>query len=199
MANNIYPDIDDSKKFRLNHIKEIQDYLTAEIREREKMSKRISKYAAGLNFIDKTLVVLSTASGGVSIATFATTIGAPVGIASASIGLVFALSSGLVKMYLSKAIKKKHKHRSIAVLAKSKLNSIETMVSKAIENSSISHEEFKLINDERSKYDKLKEDIRAGLSNKLKLGDFEKESLIEQGQQMGVEKVVNGIRKFSGN
>ena len=42
---------------------------------------------------DKSLIVLSAASGNISIASFATVIGTPVGIASASLSLTFSLST----------------------------------------------------------------------------------------------------------
>ena len=202
-ARKVYPDIDtllasrDPMQFRLDHVRRIQDHIMSDISERERMSKVVGKYAAVLNFIDKSLVVLSTASGGISIASFATAIGAPVGIASASIGLIFALSSGFVKKFLAMTTKKKYKHRSIALLARSKLNTIDKMISKAIQNSNISDEEFRLISDEAFKYDRLKDDIRMGFSNRV--GDFERENLLKQGQQMGANEIITRFRKASGD
>ena len=82
--------------------------------------------------MDKILIVLSATSGGVSIISFATVIGAPVGIASASFTLIFSLTTGLIKKLLSITRNKKKKHDKILVLAKSKLNSIESLVSQSI-------------------------------------------------------------------
>ena len=76
--------------FRLNKINEIKDYFVAEIKERELMSKRLSKYIAFCDYFDKSLIVLSAASGSISIASFATVIGTPVGIASASLSLTLS-------------------------------------------------------------------------------------------------------------
>ena len=87
----------DNQQFRLNKINEIKDYLIAEIKERELMSKRLSKYIASFDYFDKSLIVLSATSGRISIASFATVIGTPVGIARASLSLTFSLSTGLVK------------------------------------------------------------------------------------------------------
>ena len=84
---NIYPNISNEQKFRLNKINEIKYYFIAEIRERELMSKNFSKYIASFEYIDKSLIVLSVATGSISIASFATAIGAPVGIMSASCSL----------------------------------------------------------------------------------------------------------------
>ena len=61
------------------------------------MSKRLSKYIASFGYFNKSLIALSVTSGSISIASFATVIGTPVGIASASLSLTFSLSTGLVK------------------------------------------------------------------------------------------------------
>ena len=74
----------------------------------------------------KCLIVLSIASGSISIAWFATFIGAPVGIASASVSLAFSISRGIVKKLLKTIQKKKKKHNKIVMLTRSKLNSIES-------------------------------------------------------------------------
>ena len=87
----------DDQQFRLNKINEIRDYFVAEIKERESMSKRLSKYLAFFDYFDKSLIVLSVRTGSISIASFATVIGAPVGIISASISLAFSISTGLIK------------------------------------------------------------------------------------------------------
>ena len=59
------------QQFRLNKINEIEDYFLAKIRERELISKNISKYIASLDYFDKSLNVLSILSGNISIASFA--------------------------------------------------------------------------------------------------------------------------------
>ena len=43
------------QQFRLNKINEIKDYFVAEIKERELMSKRLSKYIASFDYFDKSL------------------------------------------------------------------------------------------------------------------------------------------------
>ena len=67
-----------NQQFRLNKISEIEDYFIAEIKERELMSKKLSKYISFFDYFDKYLIALSVTSGGVSIASFATAIGAPI-------------------------------------------------------------------------------------------------------------------------
>ena len=78
-----------NQQSRLNIINEIENYFIAEIKERELTSKRLSKYIASFDYFDKSLIVLSATSGSISIASFPTVIGMPVGIASASLSLTF--------------------------------------------------------------------------------------------------------------
>ena len=120
----------------------------------------MSKYVTAFDYIDKILIVLSATTGGVSIFSFTSVIGAPVGIASASFTLVFSLTTGIIKKLLSTTRKKKKKHDQILMLAKSKFNSIETLISQALIDMDISHEEFIAIFKEKDRYEKMKENIR---------------------------------------
>ena len=115
------------------------------------MSKRLSKYIAAFDHIDKTLIVLSATSGGISTISFTSVIGIPAGIASASFILVFSLTTGIIKKLLKVTRKKKKKHNKIVMLTKSKLNSIETLMSQGLIDLDISHEEFKTIMNEKEK------------------------------------------------
>ena len=56
----------DQTKFRLHEINKIKDYFSSEIQERKTMSKKLSKYIATFDYIDKTLIVLSATSGGMN-------------------------------------------------------------------------------------------------------------------------------------
>ena len=77
----------------------------------EKMSNTlINKYITALDYADKTLMVLSGATSGVSLCLFTTIIGTPVGITSASISLVFLIGNGIVRMYL-KTMRRQKKDR----------------------------------------------------------------------------------------
>ena len=91
------------------------------------MSKKLGKYIAAFDYIDRTLIVLSATSGGVFIISLASVIGIPVWIARASFPLVFPLTTVIINKLLSITRNKKNKHK-IAMLAKSKLNSIETLI-----------------------------------------------------------------------
>ena len=89
--------LNDQQHFRLNKISEIKDYFVAEIKERELMSKRLSKYIASFDYFDKSLIVLPVTTCIISIASLAAVIGAPVVISSASFSLAFSISTGIVK------------------------------------------------------------------------------------------------------
>ena len=129
---NVYPNLrantSNDKQFRLNKINEIKDYFVVEIKERE-LSRNFSKNIASFEYFDKSLIVLSIATGSISIALLATVIGAPVSIMSASCNLALSITTGFVKKLLKKARNKKKKHNEIVMLARSKLNSIESKVS----------------------------------------------------------------------
>ena len=89
--------LSNQQQFRLNKINKIKDYFVTEIKERELMSKRLSSYIASFDYFDKSLIVLSVATSSISIASFATVIGALVGMATASFNLTFSISTGIVR------------------------------------------------------------------------------------------------------
>ena len=90
----------DQQQFRLKQINEIKDYFIAEIKESELLSKRLSKYIASLDCFNKSLIFLSVATSSISIASFETVIGAPVGIVRATVILAFSFLTGIVKKLL---------------------------------------------------------------------------------------------------
>ena len=104
---NLSPNLSDDQQFRLKKISEIRNYFVAEIKERELMSKRLSKCIAFFDYFDKSLIVLFVTTGSISIASFATVIGAPVGIIRASFSLGFSFSTGLLKKLLKTTRSKK--------------------------------------------------------------------------------------------
>ena len=142
----------DNQQFRLNKMNEIKDHFIAGIKERELISKRLTKYIDSFDYFDKSLIVLSAKSGSISIASFATVIETTVGMANASLSLAFSL--------LKRTRNKKKNHNKIFMLARSKLNSIESKISQALINNQTSHEEFMTIINEERNYRELKESIR---------------------------------------
>ena len=147
--------LNDQIKFRLNEINQIEDYFISDINQKKLCSEKLSKYVTVSDYIDKILIALSATSGGVSIISFTSVVGAPVGIASASFTLILSLTTGIIKKLLSITRNKK-----ILILAKSKLNGIENLVSQALIDMEIGHEEFVTILGEKKKYKKIKENVR---------------------------------------
>ena len=66
------------------------------------MSEILSKYIASFYYFDKSLIILAVTTGSISIASFASVIGAPVGITSTSFILVFSICTGIVKKTIKK-------------------------------------------------------------------------------------------------
>ena len=152
--------LSEQTKFRLDEISKIENYFIEEINQRKSCSQKLNKYVTTFDYIDKILIVLSATTGGVSIISFTSIIGAPVGIASASFTLIFSLTTGIVKKLLNITRKKKKKHDKTLMLAKSKLNSIETLISQALIDMDISHEEFITILKEKDRYEMMKDNLR---------------------------------------
>ena len=101
--------LSDQTKFRLYEIKKIENYFINEINETKSCNKKLSKYVTTFDYIDKILIVLSVTTGGVSIISFTSATGAPVGIASASFTLILSLTTGIIKKLLNITRKKKEK------------------------------------------------------------------------------------------
>ena len=148
-------------KFRLSQIIGIENYFHQEINQRKSCSKKLSKYVADFDYIDKILIALSATSSGVCIILSASVVGAPVGILSATFTLFFSLTAGVIKKLLSITRNKKKKHDKILMLTKSKLDSIEPSVSQALIDMEISHEEFNAIIWGKEKYERVKENVRS--------------------------------------
>ena len=176
--------ISNEQQFKLNKVNEIKNYFLTEIRERELISKNINKYVASLDYFDKSLNVLSILAGSISIESFATVIGTPTGVMGASCGLTFSITSGFKKKTIRN---KKKKHNKTIVLARSKLNSIESKISKALIDNEINHEDFMTILNEEKKYRELKESIRMVNSQR---SDAEKVYVIKKGKKIGLNEVI---------
>ena len=131
---------------------------------------------------------MSVKAGSISIASFATVIGAPAGIISASFSLAFSISTGIIKNLLKTTRNEKKKYNKIIMLARSKLNSIESKISKAFIKNEISRENFMTVIDKGKKYRELKESIRMMNSQS---NDAEKIKLIKEGKKIDINEVIN--------
>ena len=113
-----------------------------------------------IRYADKVFITLSASFGTLSIASHATVVGIPFGIAGALLTLIFTVTTSVVKKLSSVTKEKKKKHNKIIVLARNKLNIVETLLSSALSDFDIIHEEFVKIIDEKVKYDEIKENIK---------------------------------------
>ena len=165
-------ELNDLTKFRLDEINKIKDYLNAEIKERKDIVKKISKYIVAFDYADKLFITLSASFGALTIAPHATVVGIPVGIGGASLTLIFTVTTGVVKKLLLITRKKKKEHNKIIALARNKLNIIETLISKALIDFDISHEDFSKIIYEKNNYEQMKDNIRSAKS----INDLNKEN-----------------------
>ena len=150
----------DINNYRLNEINKIKDYFNNEINERKDIIKKLNKYIVRFDFLDKIFIALSVSFGMLSIASHATVRGIPVSIAGSSLTLIFTISTGVNKSLLRVTKKRRTKHNKIIALAKIKLNTIDTLLSSALNDSKISHEEFTNIIAEKNAYENMKENIK---------------------------------------
>ena len=93
--------LSEQTKYRLDKINKIENYFIEQISQRKSCSKKLNKYVTAFDYIDQALIVLSATSGRVSICSFTSIVGAPVGIASASLTLFFSLTTGITKKLLN--------------------------------------------------------------------------------------------------
>ena len=152
-------ELTDVNKYSLDEINKIRKYFENEIKERKDIIKKLNKYLVSFDYLDKIFITLSASFGTLSIASHVTIVGIPVGITGASLTLIFTISTDINKSLLKVTKKRKKKHNKIIALAKSKLNTIETL-SSVLNDSRISHKEFTNIITETNIYENIKENIK---------------------------------------
>ena len=166
----------DINKYKLNEINKIKDCFNHEISERKNIIKKLNKYTVTLNYLDKIFITLLASFGSLSVTSHATVLGIPLGITSASLTLLFTISTGINKSLLQMTKKRKKKQNKILALAKNKLNMIDTLLSSALHDSKISHEEFSNIITEKNIYENIKENIKEIKEEKSTVGPNSLES-----------------------
>ena len=149
-----------ANKYRLDEINKIRDYFNNEIKERKDIIKKLNKYLVTFDYLDKIFIAFSASFGTLSIASYAPVVGTPAGIAGSSLTLIFTIGTGISKSLLNVTKKRKKKHNKIIALAKNKLNTFDTLLSSALNDSEISHEEFTNIITETNIYENIKENIK---------------------------------------
>ena len=196
----IYPTIPptappDDESYRLKKIDELEKFLRSEVESRDKLTKRFKRRATATTFSDTSVIAAITALEIASIVTLTTGVGIPLSVVLASTGLLLGLGSAAIhktqKIFDSKA----KKHDKIKTLAESKLDTISGIVSKAVEDSHISNQEYQLILKEVEHYRKMKEEIRTKSKKTTDAITTEQREAIlaqgrEEGQQAFLAKIV---------
>ena len=118
-----------------------------------------------MNYIDHSLIVIFTITGGVSISAFASLVGITIGTGSAIRWILCIITAG-TKKYKSIIKKNKKKHDKIVLIAKFKLNRVEVLISTTLIDSNISRDEFVLINNALKELNDTKEKSKIPVTNK---------------------------------
>ena len=187
---------DRGHSYRLNIIREVQNFLEEEIKKREAFSKKYFRIADIVNIVDNALIITTIGAEGTGAILLATGVGAPFALALGISGAVTGGISLIGNIFSKKATTKAEKHLKIRTLAAAKLDTITTHVSKALIDDFISNEEFNLIMEEMNKYKALKEEVRSNTKKKLKTE--EEENLIEKGRQEARESFRRLVEKNQG-
>ena len=184
---------DRGHSYRLKIIREVQEFLEEEIKNREAFSKKYFRIAKVVNIVDNGLITITIVAEGTSAVLLSTGVGSPFALAVGISGVVTGAISLIGNIFSKKATTKAEKHLKIKTLAMAKLDTIASHVSKAMMDDFISDEEFKLIMEEMNKYKALKEEVRNNTKKKLKTE--EEESLIEKGRQEARESFRRLVEK----
>ena len=199
----LYPQIPasappDDESYRLKKIDELEKFLRSEVESRDKLTKQFKRRATALTISDTSVITAITALEVASIVTLTTGIGMPISVVLASTGLLLGLGSVVShktqKIFNSKA----KKHDKIKTLAESKLDTISGLVSKAVENSHIDHQEYLLILKEVEHYRTMKEEIRTKSKKTTDAITAEqREKILKQGREEGQQAFLAKIAASS--
>ena len=161
-------ELTDINNYKLNKINKTRDYFNNEINERKDIIKKLNKHIVSFDYLDNIFIALSGSFGTLSLASHATVIGIPVGIAGSSLNLIFTIRTVINKSLLKATEKRKKKHNKIIALAKSKLNTIDTLLSSALNDSKISLEEFTNLITEKDINENIKDTTESSSLERIK-------------------------------
>ena len=160
---------DRGHSYRLKIIREVQEFLETEIKNRESFSKKYFRIAKVINIVDNALIIITFGAGGTGVVLLTTGVGIPFALALEIGGMITGGISLIGNIFNRKATIKAEKHLKIKTLATAKLDTIASHVSKAFTDNFVSNEEFNLILEEMNKYKTLKEEVRTNTKKKLRL------------------------------
>ena len=199
----IYPPIPatappDDESYRLKKIDELEKFLRSEVESRDKLTKRFKRRATATSISDTSVLAAITALEAASIATLITGIGIPISVVFAATGLSLGIGSAVIHKTQRIFDSKAKKHEKIKTLAESKLDSISELVSKAIEDPNISHQEYQLILKEIEHYRTMKEQIRTKSKKTTDAITAEqREVILAQGREEGKRAFLQKIAASS--
>ena len=200
----IYPEIptappdDESQTYRLKKIDEVEKFLRDEISYRDQKYKKFKRHSTASSVSDTSIITTITALEIASVAALTTGVGLPISIVLASTGLLLGLGSAVIHKTQRIFDSKAKKHDKIKTLAESKLNTISSLVSKAVEDSHISHEEYQFILKEVEQYRIIKEQIRTKSKRVTNTITAEqREAILAQGREQGKQDFLRKIAATS--
>ena len=120
------------------------------------------------DIVDTGLITSTVIIGGISIATFASGVGLPMGIALSGTSLLLSLATTITRKSFKIFTVKQEEHDAIKLLAQIKLDSISNIISQAVQDQDISPTEFHKVLQELEKYRKLKADTSNQAKAKVK-------------------------------
>lgn len=191
------PELPTPDSFRLQQISEIKRFFESEIEFRRKIFSKYMKAFDATTAIDHFLNITSVVAGSLSVTALAGVITAPIGMALGGITIGGAVVSSILTWEKKNILKKLEKHEYIYTMAISKLNTVNDLVSKALNDSHISTEEFTLIIKEREKYIILKNEARKKHRESTSGVDVEalKKTFLEEGKKLAQSEMIEKLKK----
>ena len=132
-------------------IGKIKDYFSQEIQYQQSLTSKLSKHLTCLDYTNKILTVFLTVFSGTNIFAHVKTDKQLLGLITSVFSLVSCLSSGVIKKLHQETKLRKKKHNRLLYLAKNKLDCVEILISKSVEDGIIDHNEFAAIIKEKKR------------------------------------------------
>ena len=198
IGSKIYPVLptapsDEGHNYRLQKISEIQKEIENKKKKRIHLSKKYHRAFRIISFVDITLQAGGVALGVVGIGVLSTIAAAPVAIVCESVAIGAGFLSIVGGQVNKKLALKAEKQEKVKVLAESKLNTINSQISKALVDSVVSDSNYELILSELQKFKDLMKEIRT--KTKIEIDEITKESLINKGREEAIKAFNNMFKK----
>jgi len=174
--------------YRLAKIVDIQKEIQTERDKRAVLNTKYRKGVRIINVVDTISDLVALASGAATIAVLSTIIAAPIAVALQGLAVGAGMFSVIGRVVNRKLTLKSEKHRQIKTLAEAKLNTITDYVSKALEDGYISDDEYSLIQNELTKFNEMKEEIRSETKVSIDEEPGIRETMTESFKNVGEKK-----------